>query len=57
MNDYKGLYYNDDNEQAFYEGGAHFKYIDLYRKLERLLTSQTKVRQHSTTSQKVFLFI
>ena len=29
MDDYKGIYYEDNKEdkQIFYEGGAHFKYI------------------------------
>ena len=36
MEDYKGIYYNDDIEQKYYEGGAHFKYKDLYKILEEL---------------------
>lgn len=36
MEDYKGIYYNDDTEQKYYEGGAHFKYKDLYKILEEL---------------------
>ena len=36
MDDYKGIYYNDNIEQEYYEGGAHFKYIELYRSLEEL---------------------
>ena len=36
MEDYKGIYYNDNIEQEYYEGGAHFKYIELYRILEEL---------------------
>ena len=27
MQEYKGIYYGETNEQHFYEGGAHFKYI------------------------------
>lgn len=37
MEEYKGLYYNDNTEQQFYEGGAHFKYKDLYQILEELV--------------------
>ncbi len=37
MNEYKGIYYNDNTEQQFYEGGAHFKYSDLYRILGELV--------------------
>ena len=36
MEEYKGIYYNDNTEQQYYEGGAHFKYIELYRSLEEL---------------------
>ena len=36
MEDYKGIYYNDNIEQEYYEGGAHFKDIELYRILEEL---------------------
>jgi hypothetical protein len=37
MEEYKGLYYNDNTEQQFYEGGAHFRYKDLYQILEELV--------------------
>ena len=37
MNEYKGIYYNDNTEQQYYEGGAHFKYNDLYKLLEELV--------------------
>ena len=36
MEGYKGIYYNDDKEQQYYEGGAHFKYKELYKILEEL---------------------
>ena len=29
MEEYKGIYYGDTNEQKSYEGGAHFRYSDL----------------------------
>ena len=35
MEEYKGIYYNDDKEQQYYEGGAHFKYKELYKILEK----------------------
>ena len=34
--DYKGFYFNNDDEKRFYEGGAHFKYKELYYILENL---------------------
>ena len=36
MEEYKGIYYDDETEQKFYEGGAHFKYISLYKVLEKI---------------------
>ena len=36
MEEYKGIYYGDETEQNYYEGGAHFKYIKLYKILEKL---------------------
>ena len=36
MEEYKGIYYGDETEQQFYEGGAHFKYSKLYKILEIL---------------------
>ena len=36
MDEYKGIYYNYDKEQQYYEGGAHFKYKELYKILEEL---------------------
>ncbi len=40
MADYKGIYYNNDNKLKFFEGGAHFKYIQLCKILERLSAAQ-----------------
>jgi len=40
MEEYKGLYYNDNTEQQFYEGGAHFRYKDLCQILEELVKKQ-----------------
>ena len=41
IDNYKGVYFgNDTNEQQFYEGGAHFKYSDLYNILENLYQLQ-----------------
>lgn len=33
MEEYKGIFYNDNSEKIYYEGGAHFKYKDLVREL------------------------
>ena len=46
VDNYKGVYFgNDTNEQQFYEGGAHFKYIDLYSILENLLLTMPLERR------------
>lgn len=33
MEEYKGIFYNDNSEKRFYEGGAHFRYSDLVKAL------------------------
>jgi hypothetical protein len=35
-NDYKGIFYNDNSEKKQYEGGAHFSYKDLYKRLSEI---------------------
>ena len=40
MAEYKGIYYQDDSKQRYFEGGAHFKYIHLYKALQKLSSSQ-----------------
>ena len=40
--EYKGLFYaKKDSEHKYYEGGAHFKYIDLFNILKKLSTKNT----------------
>ena len=36
MDNYKGIYYNESKEQKYFEGGAHFKYKDLFKTLMTL---------------------
>ena len=38
MDNYKGIYYNAPTEAKSFEGGAHFRYKDLFRALSALLT-------------------
>ena len=40
MQNYKGLFYNDQKEKHYYEGGAHFKYKHLVKILEDLKEKQ-----------------
>lgn len=35
---YKGKYFDDDQDEKYYEAGAHFAYTDLYYRLEKLAT-------------------
>ena len=56
MDEYKGIYYGDDTEQKFYEGGAHFKYIELYKKLE-LIHQEQKAINLNIENSKVYYYI
>ncbi len=50
MHEFKGIYFNDTQEQKYYEGGAHFKYTDLYNRLDKLLTTLTPERKGGSVS-------
>jgi hypothetical protein len=39
LDNYKGIYFNDDKDEEIYEYGAHFKYADLCKRLENLILS------------------
>ena len=45
MDEYKGIYYGDETEQKYYEGGAHFKYIKLYKILERIARERNQIER------------
>lgn len=45
MENYKGMNYVTNEEQHYYEGGAHFKYKELYCKLEKLAQYFIKSRR------------
>ena len=55
MESYRGIYYNNNKKEEkikFYEGGAHFKYIDLYNHLEILsnkLNKENKIHSKEET--------
>ena len=44
--EYKGIFYNDNQEKQYYEGGAHFRYIDLYNTLDQIQTKENSTRQY-----------
>jgi hypothetical protein len=39
LENFKGIYFNDDKEEQFYEFGAHFKHSDLCKRLESIILS------------------
>ena len=45
INNYKGVFYGGDTEQRYYEGGAHFQYKDLVRRLEKVYAGLTVDRR------------
>ena len=57
MEEYKGIYYSNITEQQFYEGGAHFKYIDLFKKLEILYQKQMTINSIEENKNVKFIFL
>ena len=53
MESYKGLYFNNKKEEKtkFFEGGAHFRYIDLYNKLD-ILSKQLNIKNKINSEEK-----
>jgi hypothetical protein len=49
--DFKGMYYNDNQDQKYYEGGAHFKFKDLCGRLEKIVLSLSPERRGKTMYQ------
>jgi hypothetical protein len=41
---YKGIYFEDDSGQKYQcpETGAHFEYLDMYRRLKKIANSRSK---------------
>ena len=44
MINYKGIYFEDDSGQKYQcpETGAHFEYLDMFRRLKRIANSREK---------------
>ena len=55
MEEYKGIYYGDEVEQKYYEGGAHFKYSKLYKILE-ILSRERIIKEQEKEKEKELLF-
>ena len=56
MEEYKGIYCNDIAEQQYYEGGAHFKYKELYKILEEISKKENS-KKIPKTLKHVSLFL
>ena len=61
MDNYRGIYFgnNVDDNPKYYEGGAHFKYKDLYKSLESLYKERYKNyytdSEHNINNNKRFI--
>jgi len=49
---YKGVFYGDDTEQKYFEGGAHFEYHDLCKRLNNIIMLQTAEEKEMENTQK-----
>ena len=49
MNNYKGMFYDKDEDKRLYEAGAHFKYSKLIKALNKLILSLPKERLPSSS--------
>lgn len=55
LKNFKGIYFNDDNLQTYFENGAHFRYSVLCGKLEKLVLTLSPGRRGKTMyEQNVF---
>lgn len=54
MDEYKGIYYGNDDDRKFYEGGAHFKYSSLYKILEMLSLKINPIPQKKINNSESF---
>ena len=64
MDNFKGIYFNDNYEQNYFENGAHFKYREMCGKLEKLVLTLSPGRRGKTmyedsefSDQKGIIFI
>ena len=50
MENYKGIYFGTNTEQKSFEGGAHFRYKELYRELKILYENLPNERKGDLSS-------
>ena len=53
MDEYKGIYYGEESERKYFEGGAHFKYLHLYKVLDKLSKEQKCQLDHQKSSENM----
>ena len=56
MEEYKGIYYNENTQHKYYEGGAHFKYNELYQILEEISKKVNSKKIPKTLKQVSYYF-
>ena len=54
MDNYKGIYYNDSKDRRFFEGGAHFRYKDLFNLLISIGGVLHKEKENDETNEIIF---
>lgn len=42
---YKGIYFEEDSDQRYFEGGAHFAHMNLCQKLEEIIITLSPDRR------------
>ena len=52
MYEYKGIYYGEESERKYFEGGAHFKYLHLYKILDKLSKEQKRQQEQQRTERE-----
>jgi hypothetical protein len=45
LNNYKGMFYESVDEKKYFEAGAHFSYIELYKRLKKLELNNHQANQ------------
>ena len=58
MYNYKGIFYKEEKQKKYYEGGAHFSYSELVYELNKLIKERNKdVELNSSKDSKEIIFI
>lgn len=52
---YKGIYFDDDSGEKYQcpETGAHFEYIDMYRRLNKIKKSRDKMEKAESSIENI----